>query len=121
MATTANKKLNGSQSKDDNHIAISTAAFFQTLDATGTPQKSPLSVPIFSGSFVTLAVPLNATEIVLYASAAMRVSEDSAFAQYFTLPATTVLVLPCSKMANIYVGGDAGTVTLQFAFKTLGS
>ena len=97
--------------------------YFVTEDATGTPQTSPLSVVIYSNTITTLVVPAAAVVLRLYASAALRISEQASLARYFLVPASILVEWPCMTpqaglvtTGNLYIGGDAATVTLQFAF-----
>ena len=100
---------------DDNSTPIEVGKSFKTADITGTPQTSPLSV---GTSVVTIVVPTNAFKMYFTSGAALRVSEVSNAASYFTTVANTPYEVPCSGMDNVYVRIDAaeGTTPLSFYF-----
>ena len=102
--------------RDDNRVPIMTGSGFETQDATGTPQTSPLS---YSSSVITIAIPENAAEVVLLPSTALRVSDIVGMTRYFTIPADTALALGISKMDNLYIVRDSADGTLNFYFITV--
>lgn len=92
---------------------IQTGNSFQTADATGTPQNSPLA---YSSSVITIAVPDSAIEIILNPTTALRVSEVVGMGTYDIIAANTKEVLPCAGMASVYIKRDAADGTVNFRF-----
>lgn len=85
----------------------------QTVDATGTTQKSPLAI---TTGTTNLVVPINAVSVTLSGSAAMSVSENPTIAtNSFLIPSGTVVTIPVAKQANLYVT-TASTGNLSFFF-----
>lgn len=79
----------------------------QTIDATTSPNASPLTV----NTTATLLVPLNAVSVTIISTTnAVQVSEDSTQTAYFTLPAATVMTFPCARQANVYLKTGSSTV-----------
>jgi hypothetical protein len=89
--------------------------YFTESDKAASPVTSPASVS--NSSKTTLEVPDRAAEVTIYASAALRVSSESAMTHYFLIPATTLITIPVATMDYIYLLGDSGTVTVQFIFR----
>ena len=98
--------------------AVQVPAGFQTMDATGTPQTSPLTV---SNIKITIVVPDGAAELVIvYTDISIRVSEDTTMAQYFVLPAGFSAVIPVANLDNVFLIRDgANDATVQFFFNLL--
>lgn len=89
---------------------------FQTVDATASPQTSPLSV---TTGTTTLKVPLNASTVTLSSSAAISISENSTIsANSFLLPASTVLTLDIANQQFVYIT-TASTATVYFLFRII--
>jgi hypothetical protein len=83
----------------------------QTIDATASPNSSPLTV----NTTATLLVPLNAVSVTIISTTnAVQVSEDSTQTAYFTLPAATVMTFPCARQANVYLKTGSSTVVNFF-------
>ncbi len=101
---------------DGNHNAMSGAigSGIQTTDATASPVASPATVT----TGTTITVPLNATSVTIYSSAALRISETSTTmsTSYFAIPATTVMTIDVARMASFYLKQDSGSCTVQFFF-----
>lgn len=127
MAASKNQVRSGSFGpfpQAPNHVVMSGFQnYFMTTDATGTPQKSPLSVS--AASTVTINVPAAATELVVYSSTALRISEsDPAAAPYFVIPATTVFKVPCmtpnlngsDTTGQLFLRADSADATVSFMF-----
>jgi len=105
--------------RQPNGVSITQAGSIVTSDASGSANTSPLSVSEYSSAITTLTVPDNALNLVLSTSnAALRIGEDSGLSTYYTLPANAAnYKIPVAGMGLIYMGGDAGTVTVQFYFE----
>lgn len=102
---------------DANRIALTgnTGNFFQTKDATSTAVTSPVSV----NGDKTLTVPVNASSIKIASETnPVRVSEDSTYSCYFTVPAGEVFELDCANQAYVYLQ-TTGATTINFAFKCI--
>ncbi len=84
----------------------------QTQDSTASPVTSPATVT----TGTTLTVPINASAIVLYTSAALRVSELSTTTGYFVVPAANSIEIDVARMGSIYLKQDSGSCTVQFYF-----
>jgi len=112
--STAGSSNFGGLTNDANRNAMTGAvgAGIQTQDNTGTPITSPATVT----TGTTLVVPLNAISLVLYTSAALRVSEVSSYASYFVVPTANSISIDVSRMANVYLKQDSGSCTVQFFF-----
>jgi|SRR6185312_8082612 len=83
----------------------------QTIDATASPNASPLTV----NTTATLLVPLNAVSVTIISTTnAVQVSEDSTQTAYFTLPAATIMTFPCARQANVYLKTGSSTVVNFF-------
>lgn len=99
---------------DSNRIGMTgyTGNIMQTIDATGTPVTSPISV----NTTQTLVVPQNAVAIVITpVTNPVQVSEDSTQTAYFAVPAGTVWQFDVSRQQNVYLKtGGATTVSFYF-------
>jgi hypothetical protein len=83
----------------------------QTIDGTGTPVASPVTV----NTTQTLVVPLNAVSVTIVSTTnAVQVSEDSTQAAYFSLPAGVTQTFPCARQANVYLKTASSTVVNFF-------
>lgn len=110
-------KTFGSLARDDNRVPIMTGDGFQTQDATGTPQTSPLTVPAQSSSITTITIPTSAAEMVMVSDVNLRISEESTVAdRYFVLPAAYVLAVSVANRDVIYLAGDSAEATVSFYF-----
>ena len=104
--------------RDDNRVNVPVGSSFVTVDATTSPQTSPLSLT--TTAVFTIVVPDNAVLMTVYCAAAIRISEVVGMAQYDVVPAYTKEVLHVSKMQNVYIKNDAtGTNNLFFKFVVL--
>lgn len=101
------------QVNDGNRNAMSYGAVPQTSDATGTPVVSPVTVT----TGTTLTVPLNAAQITIISSAALRISELSDVSTYFVIPATTPITIDVARLAFLYLKQDSTSCTVQFYFR----
>lgn len=97
--------------RDGSTHPVQIGSSFQTNDATGTPQVSPLA---YTGSVTTLVMPDNAAEIILAPSTDMRISEVANMAQYYIIPAGQAEAIGISKQTNIYIAQNASNGTLNF-------
>jgi len=97
---------------DGNRVALTNFPNqIQTIDATASPNASPLTV----NTTATLLVPLNAVSVTIISTTnAVQVSEDSTESAYFTLPAATAMTFPCARQANIYLKTGGSTVVNFF-------
>lgn len=116
MAYTRNVRTQpiGGQIMDGNRIAVQVTSGFNTNDATATPVVSPVAVA--AGVNTILTIPQNAMSVTLISSAALNVSELSAFTQYATIPANTVVEIDVAKQKYIYLQGAA---TVSFLFNLI--
>ena len=81
--------------------------YMQTIDATGTPVTSPVTV----NTTQTLKIPNNAAQCTIVSTTnAVQVSEDSTQTAYFTLPAAIPFTFDCANMTNIYLKTGSSTV-----------
>ena len=102
---------------DSNRVAM-TGSLGNTLlsqDATGTPVTSPATN--MSGSGAALTVPANAVQFTINSTVTIQVGEDSSYAQGINIPANTLWVFDCARIANIYLKPSSGTNTVSFQFK----
>jgi hypothetical protein len=102
---------------DGNRVAMTGALgnFIQTIDATGTPVASPVTV----NTTTTLTVPQGAVEItIMSVTNAVQVSEDSTQSAYFTLPAATVMTFDVARQQYVYLKTSSSTV-VSFYFKVV--
>lgn len=94
-----------------------------TVDGNG--KKSPLYCT--SGEDLeSINIPTNAVTMVLYATADMRVSEDSTrveeangywrIAGYFTVPSGVTFSIDVLGLDNLYIQADDSSGTLSFMF-----
>lgn len=91
---------------------------FKTLDITGTPITSP--VTITAGSTKTLLVPENAAEIRINSDDDVMVSEHSNFSSYDRIPAGIPDIIGIVRRDNIYLKNTgAGSIVVYFRFVTL--
>lgn len=98
---------------DGNRVAMPFGNVIQTIDATGTPLVSPLTV----NTTGTLVVPQGAVQCtVCSVTNPVQVSEDSTQAAFFTVPAAVPFTFDCADMANIYLKTGSSTV-VSFMFK----
>ena len=102
---------------DANRVAMMGPAgnIIQTIDATGTPLVSPLTV----NTTATLVVPNGAVSCTFISvTNALQISEDSTQSAYFSLPAGIPFTIDCVDMANIYLKTGSSTV-VSFLFKVV--
>lgn len=84
----------------------------QVIDATASPNTSPLTV----NTTAILLVPLNAVSVTIISTTnVVQVSEDSTQTAYFTLPAGVIQTFPCARQANVYLKTASSTV-INFYF-----
>lgn len=96
------------------HEVIPVGNYFQTQDATASPQTSPLS---YSGSTIyNLVVPQGAIQVTLMPTTDLRVSELANTSAYDLIKANTKEIIDCASLANIYIKEDAADGTLYFKF-----
>jgi hypothetical protein len=104
----------GGSVTDANRVAMTGFGnSIQTIDATGTPQASPLVV----NTTATLVVPLNAIRCTISSvTNSVQVSEDSTQSAYFTVPAATLFTIDCARQTNIYLKtGSSTAVNFYFS------
>lgn len=100
---------------DANRIGMTGALgnFIQTKDATDTPVTSPVSV----NGDKTLVVPTNAATVKIHAATNdVRVSEDSTYSCYFTVPHDQVVEFDVANQKEIYLQ-TTGATSVNFCFK----
>lgn len=108
-------KVYDNLSRDGSSAPIPSGNGILTADISGSPKLSPLAI---TTGVTTIAVPMNAAEMVIYSDVAVRIGEALALSSYFTIPATTAWVIPLAHSDNVYLRADSGTGTLQFYFVT---
>lgn len=106
----------GALPKDDNNFTLPSGTGFVTIDASASPQSSPLAI---TTGVTTLVAPSTSPEVVLSSDIAIRVSEQSTMVHYTFVPAGVQRVFPISRQTNIYVRGDSTTGSLYFDFLTV--
>jgi hypothetical protein len=99
--------------RDSSGIPIQTATSFVTQDASGTPKLSPLA---YSSSVITIAVAVDAAQLILSPSTDLRVSEDPAMARYDIISAGAKEALAVMVMPNVYIKRDAADGVVRFRF-----
>lgn len=101
---------------DANRVALSGVPNnMSSIDATGVPQNSPLTV----NTTATLVVPQNAISVTISSvTNAVQVTEDSTYTAYFSLPAGVPWTFPCARQQNIYLKTGSSTV-VSFQFNTV--
>lgn len=72
---------------------------------------SPLGV---GTSEVVLNIPDNCVEVILCGDASFYYSEVTGMANYFTVPADTVVAIGVAQMTALYVKSAAGTCNLSY-------
>lgn len=111
--------------QDGNNKAIPVPSGVQYIDGTASPQISPKSVTIYSGTTTAFVPPNNSLTFIFKASGTCRYGDNatlsgaSATTAYKIAATNAEVVLPCSNGNTIYLGGDAGTVTVDFMFEIL--
>lgn len=103
----------GNLPREGSHTPIQVPNYFQTNDATGTPQTSPLS---YSNSVIPIVVPQGAVQLSVLPTTDLRVSEVSNAAQYDLVKANTKELIACAEMSTIYIVRDASDGSLYFKF-----
>ena len=107
--------------RDDNGVVFQGEVDFSTQDATSTPATSPVSI---TTAVTELKVPYNAVTLLLRGSTAIRISEASDIARYFTAASGSAVSLGVGEIAmksgSVYVRTDTGSGSLFFIFGTLG-
>lgn len=107
----------GSFAQDGNRVPLSNFPnTISTQDATASPQASPLAL---TTSLTDIKIPVAAVNITMTPSATIRYTEDSTGTRYATLAANATLTIPCTRLTDLYVRGDAGAATLQFFFSVV--
>lgn len=101
---------------DSNRIAMPYGNYMQSVDATGTPLKSPISNG--SGSGITLKVPQAAVTCTVYIASSVTgvIGEDSTFTYGMFVPTATAVTIPCARQQYIYLLPSSGTNTIYFFF-----
>lgn len=119
MAITATLRPRSNQEflnlpRGGSHEIIPVGNYFETTDATGTPQTSPLA---YSGATVyNLVVPQGAIQLTLMPTTDLRVSELSDVSKYDLIKANTKEIIDCASMANIYLKEDSADGSVYFKF-----
>lgn len=101
---------------DGSNERMQTCAQFVTADATASAKTSPLA---YSSSVITITVPVNAVEWIVYPTTDMRISEVVGMAQYDVVAAGTKEVIPCVGATYLYIIRDASDGSLRFRFHTI--
>jgi hypothetical protein len=109
----------GSLQTDANHNAMTgvVGSGPQMTDATGTPQKSPLTVA--TNAVTTLVVPVNAAKVTFQAATnTVNVSESDATVatKYFTLSTASAVTIDVARCSTLYLEANSGSSTLSFFF-----
>lgn len=113
---TLRKPVFKSLPRDSNFNAVQDQfGYIQTIDATGTPQNSPLTV----NTQATLVVPSRAVSVTIISKTnPVQVSEDSTYTAYLELPAGVPYKFNCARLTNLYLQTGSSTV-VSFAFNML--
>lgn len=102
---------------DSNHQPlIGMGAGIQTSDITTVPVTSPIPA-VTTGT--TLLIPLNAIEITIISSSALRVSETSGTTGYFVIPAATAFTFGTARMGSIFLKQDSTSCVVSFYFAVI--
>lgn len=102
----------GGQRSDGNRVAMNYANTLSSIDATATPQNSPLTV----NTTATLVVPQNAASVTICSvTNAVQVSEDSTQTAYFALPAGVPWTFDCANQQYVYLK-TSGSTSVSFQF-----
>jgi hypothetical protein len=105
----------GALRPDANHYPIQAGAAIQTVDATGTPVASPVTV----NTTQTLTVPPNAASVVICSvTNPVQISEDSTQSAFFALPAGTPYRFELADQAFLYLKTGSSTV-VSFLFELI--
>lgn len=112
----------GGIATDGNRVAMTGAigAGPQTVDATASPQSSPLSVA--TNSVTTLKVPANAVQVNFLASSnSVNISEadNTVASKYFTVPTGVQTTVDVARCASLFMEANTGTSTLSFWFNVV--
>ena len=94
-------------------MAIVSTSRFVTQDAAGSPLVSPLA---YTGSVTTLAVPVDAVQLILAPTTDLRISEDSGAARYDLVAAGSKEAFPVAGMSAVYIRRDSADGSLRFRF-----
>lgn len=86
----------------------------QSIDATGTPQNSPLTV----NTTATIVVPQKALQCLLASPTTFQVSEDSTQTAFFNVPANIIYAVDCFRLPKIYLK-TASSQVVSFQFRML--
>jgi len=98
--------------------AIHVGNNIKTLDITGTPITSP--VTITAGATKTLLIPANAAEIVINSDNDVMFSEHSSFSSYDRIPAGIPENIGIVRRDNLYLKNTgAGSIVVYFHFVIL--
>jgi hypothetical protein len=108
-----------------NHVVMdSFPNYFTTIDATASPQSSPLT-SVSNSVPVAVVIPAAAVSVTIKTDQALRVSEDSAMASYDLIPLGGKETYPCVApnmddiIANtgvIYIRSDSTAAKVSFFF-----
>lgn len=107
----------GGLRNDGNKIALTglVGNYIQTIDATGTPQNSPLTV----NTTATLVIPQAAALVTICSTTnPVQISEDSTMTAYFTLPAGVPFTFDVANQQNLYLKTGSSTV-VSFVFNMI--
>lgn len=107
----------GGLKTDGNRVAMTGALAntMSSIDATGTPVTSPVTV----NTTATLVVPQAAVSVLIASvTNPVQVSEDSTQTAYFTLPAGVPTVFQCANQQNVYLK-TSGSTAVSFQFQVV--
>lgn len=107
----------GGLRNDGNKVALTglVGNYLQTIDATGTPQTSPLTV----NTTATLVIPQAAALVTICSTTnPVQISEDSTMTAYFTLPAGVPFTFDVANQQNMYLKTGSSTV-VSFVFNMI--
>ena len=88
---------------------------FMTVDGTGTPVVSPVTV---NTTTQTITVPQNALSIKVSAPTAFTFTEDSSYTAGFSVPANVILSFDVWRQQYVYFK-TTSSIAISFAFKIL--
>lgn len=103
-------------SRDGSNAPMQVADQIETSDATATAVTSPVA---YTNANTKLTVPTRATELIIWASTALRISEETDPAggnPYYVLQAGVIQVFPVSGVDAIYLTRDSASGNANFYF-----
>lgn len=101
--------------RDANRVPIMTGNGVETSDGDGMHFASPHAF-LATGNIFYLDIPERAVEVVIWADAAVNVSEEDDLAAYYTVPANTIHAFGVARTDRLYLDANADAGNLYFYF-----